>query len=90
MFCIFEDIFTSPSFRPLRQELNSEFTRTMSDSSDENLSDLEEEQDVKDSGSEGDDEEKVELKGILNDVEETDVSWKDLVSVFRLVESTCI
>lgn len=50
----------------------------MSDSSDENLSDLEE-QDVKDSGSDGDDEEKVELKGILNDVEETEVSWKDLV-----------
>lgn len=50
----------------------------MSDSSDENLSDLEGEQVAEVSGAD-EDEEKAELKGILNDVEETEVSWKDLV-----------
>lgn len=45
----------------------------MSDSED-NLSDLEGENNT----FEAPDEESVELKGILNDVEETEVSWKDL------------
>lgn len=52
----------------------------MSDSSEEeNLSDLEETQAVNESGSD-DEAQKPELKGILNDVEETVVSWKELVS----------
>lgn len=51
----------------------------MSDSSDENISDLEEEQAVEGIGSGEEGDEKPELKGILNDVEETEVSWKDLV-----------
>lgn len=50
----------------------------MSDSSDDNLSDLEEQQAVA-SGDDSEDKEQLELKGILNDVEETSVSWKDLV-----------
>lgn len=54
----------------------------MSDSSDENLSDLEEQQDVNGSGSDQEEAEKPELKGILNDVEETVVSWKDLVTLY--------
>lgn len=54
----------------------------MSDSSDENLSDLEEQQHaLNGSGSEKEEEEKPELKGILDDVEETEVSWKDLVGI---------
>lgn len=58
----------------------------MSDSSDENLSDLEEQQAVNGSGSDQEEAEKPELKGILNDVEETVVSWKDLVSsYFRVI-----
>lgn len=57
----------------------------MSDSSDENLSDLEEQQAVNGSGSGEDEAEKPELKGILNDVEETIVSWKDLVSLYLRV-----
>lgn len=57
----------------------------MSDSSDENLSDLEEQQAVNGSGSGEDEAEKLELKGILNDVEETIVSWKDLVSLYLRV-----
>lgn len=52
----------------------------MSDSSEEdNLSELEETQAVNESGSD-DEAQKPELKGILNDVEETVVSWKELVS----------
>lgn len=52
----------------------------MSDSeSEENLSELEEEQAANGGGSEDEDTEKPELKGILDDVEETEVSWKDLV-----------
>lgn len=55
----------------------------MSDSeSEENLSDLEEQQAGNGSGSDGEDIEKPELKGILDDVEETEISWKDLVSSF--------
>jgi hypothetical protein len=52
----------------------------MSDSESENLSDLEEQQDLKSGESGGEGEDKPELKGILDDVEETEVSWKDLVS----------
>lgn len=52
----------------------------MSDSSDDNLSDLEQENEAEAGSGSGEDEEKVELKGILDDVEETAVSWKDLVS----------
>jgi hypothetical protein len=53
----------------------------MSDSeSDQNLSDLEAQQDANASGSDEEEAEKPELKGILDDVEETEVSWKDLVS----------
>lgn len=52
----------------------------MSDSSDDNLSDLEDQQAVKESGSEQSDKDDAELKGILDDVEETSVSWKDLVN----------
>lgn len=56
----------------------------MSESSDDNLSDLEQdleqEQALNGSGSDVEDAEKAELKGILDDVEETAVSWKDLVS----------
>ena len=52
----------------------------MSDSEDsENISDLEADQDEKASNSDGEEAEKAELKGILDDVEETEVSWKDLV-----------
>lgn len=61
----------------------------MSDSSDENLSDLEEQQAVDGSRSDKDEAEKPELKGILNDVEETVVSWKDLVSFISSNLSTC-
>lgn len=54
----------------------------MSDSedSDANLSELEDE--TINPAAEGDDneDEDTQLKGILNDVEETEVSWKDLVS----------
>lgn len=57
---------------------DSLFQSTMSDSSDDNLSDLEEQQAVA-SGDDSEDKEQLELKGILNDVEETSVSWKDLV-----------
>lgn len=61
----------------------------MSDSESENnsnLSELEEEDavSVEDKGSEED--ETKELKGILNDVEETDVQWSDLV---KIILSTC-
>lgn len=61
----------------------------MSDSESENnsnLSDLEEEDaiSVEENGSEADDTK--ELKGILNDVEETEVQWSDLV---RMNLSTC-
>ena len=54
----------------------------MSDSeeSDQNLSDLEADQDAKASNSDEEEADKAELKGILDDVEETEVSWKDLVS----------
>lgn len=53
----------------------------MSDSeSESNLSDLEEQLADNHNPSDGVDEEKPELKGILDDVEETEVSWKDLVS----------
>ena len=54
----------------------------MSDSEDSeaNLSELEDE--TINPAAEGDDneDEDTQLKGILNDVEETEVSWKDLVS----------
>lgn len=50
----------------------------MSDSED--LSDLEAQQSKLGEGSDDDEQDKTELKGILNDVEETSVSWKDLVS----------
>lgn len=54
----------------------------MSDSedSDANLSELEDE--TINPAAEGDEneDEDTQLKGILNDVEETEVSWKDLVS----------
>lgn len=57
-------------------------TFRMSDSeSEENLSDLEEQQGASENESDAEEEEKPELKGILNDVEETEVSWKDLVSL---------
>lgn len=63
----------------------------MSDSSDDNLSDLEQENGIEARSGSGDDEEKVELKGILDDVEETAVSWKDLVSSnFFCSWSTCL
>lgn len=63
----------------------------MSDSSDDNLSDLEQENDVEAGSGSNEDEEKVELKGILDDVEETAVSWKDLVSLnFSSFQSTCL
>lgn len=45
-----------------------------------NISDLEQEYAAEQSDGEGNEEAKPELKGILNDVEETTVSWKDLVS----------
>lgn len=62
----------------------------MSDSSDDNLSDLEQENVVEAGSGSGEDEEKAELKGILDDVEETAVSWKDLVSLnFYISSSTC-
>jgi hypothetical protein len=52
----------------------------MSDSeSEENLSDLEENQAANGSESNGEEAEKPDLKGILDDVEETEISWKDLV-----------
>lgn len=62
----------------------------MSDSSesDANLSDLEDEQAVAAAGSDADGADKVELKGILNDVEETPVTWKDLVSFYFQFIST--
>lgn len=53
----------------------------MSDSSDDNLSELEEEQIPDGGGSDDEGDGKPELKGILDDVEETNVSWKDLVSL---------
>jgi hypothetical protein len=53
----------------------------MSDSeSEQDLSDLEAQQDGNESDSNGEESEKPELKGILDDVEETEVSWADLVS----------
>lgn len=55
----------------------------MSSSEDENLSDLEGDQAAV--NSDGEEEDKVELKGILNDVEETEVSWKDLVNICELL-----
>lgn len=54
-------------------------TKTMSDSEDE-ISDLEADQQAVGSESDAEGEDKPELKGILDDVEETSVSWKDLVS----------
>lgn len=51
---------------------------TMSDSSDDNLSDLEEQQAVG-GESDGEEEKKPQVKGICNDVVETEVTWKDLV-----------
>lgn len=51
----------------------------MSDSEEE-ISDLEADQQAVGSGSDAEGEDKPELKGILDDVEETCVSWKDLVS----------
>lgn len=59
--------------------IKNNFYRKMS-SSEENLSELEDEQAVNGSGGEEETEDKVELKGILDDVEETTVSWKDLVN----------
>lgn len=65
-----------PSIRPHSTKIVS----IMSDSSDDNLSDLEQDHAVDGIGSDGEEEEKPELKGILDDVEETTVTWKDLVS----------
>lgn len=70
-------LLTIPSFRPLSTK---KFSR-MSDSSDDNLSELEEEQIPDGGGSDDEGDDKPELKGILDDVEETNVSWKDLVSL---------
>lgn len=58
----------------------------MSDSDSENLSDLEQEEAVSIDGSDGEKEDVKELGGELNDIEETDVKWSDLVS---LDFSTC-
>lgn len=55
----------------------------MSSSEDENLSDLEDQQAVNESGSDSKDADKPDLKGILDDVEETTCSWKDLVNFFK-------
>lgn len=52
----------------------------MSDSDSENLSDLEQEEAVSIDGSDGEKEDVKELSGELNDIEETDVKWSDLVS----------
>lgn len=53
----------------------------MSDSDSEaELSDLEAQQDENASNSDEEEGEKAELKGILDEVEETEFSWKDLVS----------
>lgn len=52
----------------------------MSDSDSENLSDLEQEEAVSIDGSDVEKEETKELSGELNDIEETDVKWSDLVS----------
>lgn len=54
----------------------------MSDSEDSeaNLSELEDETINPAAASDGNEDEDTQLKGILNDVEETEVSWKDLVS----------
>lgn len=54
----------------------------MSDSedSDANLSELEDETINPAAEGEDNEDEDTQLKGILNDVEETEVSWKDLVS----------
>lgn len=60
----------------------------MSDSSDDNLSDLEQDNAAEAGNGSGEDEEKADLKGILDDVAETEVSWKDLVSLkFSLPET---
>lgn len=60
----------------------------MSDSEPENLSDLEGQQAAAGSGSDDEDKEKAELKGILDDVEETAVAWKDLVSLQFVIATT--
>lgn len=66
-------------FSPISESFSKSIT--MSDSeSDGNLSDLEAQQDENEDNNSGDDTDKPELKGILDDVEETEVSWKDLVS----------
>lgn len=54
----------------------------MSDSEDSNanLSELEDETINPAAEGEDNEDEDTQLKGILNDVEETEVSWKDLVS----------
>lgn len=51
----------------------------MSDSED-NLSDLEQEQDPSISGSDEETSEKEESNGISNDNEDSDIKWSDLVS----------
>ena len=53
----------------------------MSDSDSENLSDLEQEEAVSIDGSDVEKEDTKELSGELNDIEETDVKWSDLVSL---------
>ena len=53
----------------------------MSDSDSENLSDLEQEEAVSIDGSDAEKEDTKELSGELNDIEETDVKWSDLVSL---------
>lgn len=56
----------------------------MSDSESENnsnLSELEEEDAVSVAGNDSEEGEAKELKGILNEVEETEVKWSDLVKI---------
>lgn len=60
----------------------------MSDSEDSNLSDLEQEDAAVANGSDSDEENKKELKGILNDVTETNVKWSDLVSFILFCTSS--
>lgn len=59
-------------------------SKIMSDSESENnsnLSELEEEDAVSVDGNGSEDGDAKELKGILDDVEETDVNWGDLVNL---------
>lgn len=53
-----------------------------SDSENSNLSELEEEDAVSVDGNDSEDDDKKELKGTLDDIEETGVNWSDLVKLF--------